>query len=309
MSTIVALESCLITIVNTLVILSIIVNRRLRSITNAFIVNLAIGDLTSGLVVIPLLLVTNLRGRTIDPTYTSSGYVMCQMSICLSITFLFASIFNLMAISLNYYISIFYPFRHEEIVRGRNVIISISVIWISSLLISILPFVGMKKRSNLLASEKGVYCQVSLNVEKRYLAFVCIVAAIPVTVMFFAYLRIFVVARRHQKELNECLSNFCTTDTYNKYLYVTNQSKAAKKILNVIGCFIICWAPLYSIMLIDVSRKDAIDSYIYAGAVLLAFLSAFLNSFVYSAMNKELRMTIWNIIRCRKLGEIHPLSQ
>lgn len=84
---------------NGFVILAVVINKRLRSATNALIVSLAFADLPVGLVIFPLIAVTQKYGPSLQ-----YGRQLCHTTIFLTEVFLSASCLHLLFISVDRYI-------------------------------------------------------------------------------------------------------------------------------------------------------------------------------------------------------------
>ena len=84
---------------NGLVILAVVINKKLRSATNALIVSLAFADLPVGLVIFPLISLTQIYGPNL-----LYGKQLCNTTIFFTEVFLSASCLHLLFISLDRYL-------------------------------------------------------------------------------------------------------------------------------------------------------------------------------------------------------------
>ncbi len=82
---------------NILVILSVFTNRRLRTVTNCFVVSLAVADLCVSILVMPLGIIVEVTGRWLFGSVLCEIWVSCDVMLCT------ASILNLCCISLDRY--------------------------------------------------------------------------------------------------------------------------------------------------------------------------------------------------------------
>uniref|UniRef100_A0A8B9ZBI5 Neuropeptide FF receptor 1 n=1 Tax=Anas platyrhynchos TaxID=8839 RepID=A0A8B9ZBI5_ANAPL len=112
---------------NILVCFIVVKNRQMRTVTNMFILNLAISDLLVGIFCMPTTLVDNLiTGWPFDNT-------MCKMSGLVQGMSVSASVFTLVAIAVERFRCIVHPFRQK--LTLRKALVTISVIWVLALLI------------------------------------------------------------------------------------------------------------------------------------------------------------------------------
>uniref|UniRef100_A0A182NG29 G-protein coupled receptors family 1 profile domain-containing protein n=1 Tax=Anopheles dirus TaxID=7168 RepID=A0A182NG29_9DIPT len=83
---------------NTLVILSVITTRRLRTVTNCFVMSLAVADWLVGIFVMPPAVAVHLMGSW------QLGWILCDIWISLDVLLCTASILSLCAISIDRYV-------------------------------------------------------------------------------------------------------------------------------------------------------------------------------------------------------------
>ncbi|XP_077115263.1 neuropeptide FF receptor 1 isoform X2 [Ranitomeya variabilis] len=112
---------------NMLVCFIVLKNRQMRTVTNMFILNLAISDLLVGIFCMPTTLVDNLiTGWPFDN-------IMCKMSGLVQGMSVSASVFTLVAIAVERFRCIVYPFRQK--LTLRKAIFTIIIIWVLALII------------------------------------------------------------------------------------------------------------------------------------------------------------------------------
>ncbi|XP_067101241.1 neuropeptide FF receptor 1-like [Osmerus mordax] len=102
---------------NTLVCIIVLKNKRMRTVTNIFILNLAIIDLLVGIFCLPITLVDNLiTGWPFDE-------VICKMSGLIKGASVSASVFTLVTIAVDRFRCIIHPFQKKLTLRQAIVII------------------------------------------------------------------------------------------------------------------------------------------------------------------------------------------
>ncbi|KAG8128457.1 hypothetical protein E2320_015306 [Naja naja] len=119
---------------NVMVCLAVYLSRRLRSLTNCFIVSLAFTDLLLGLLVLPF---SALYEITSHEWLLSIAF--CNVYVSLDVMLCTASILNLFIISLDRYYAITAPLRYSTVVTPLRVVIALILIWVVSLMVSFLP--------------------------------------------------------------------------------------------------------------------------------------------------------------------------
>ncbi|KAM5140107.1 neuropeptide FF receptor 1 [Callospermophilus lateralis] len=112
---------------NALVCFIVLKNRHMRTVTNMFILNLAISDLLVGIFCMPTTLVDNLiTGWPFDNATCKMSGLVQGMSVS-------ASVFTLVAIAVERFRCIVHPFREK--LTLRKALVTIVVIWALALLI------------------------------------------------------------------------------------------------------------------------------------------------------------------------------
>ncbi|XP_023288213.1 5-hydroxytryptamine receptor 2A-like, partial [Orussus abietinus] len=116
---------------NILVCLAIVWERRLQNVTNYFLMSLAITDLMVAVLVMPLGILTLVRG------YFPLPAVYCLAWICLDVLFCTASIMHLCTISVDRYLSLRYPMKFGRNKTRRRVTLKIVFVWLLSIAMSL----------------------------------------------------------------------------------------------------------------------------------------------------------------------------
>ncbi|XP_005390121.1 PREDICTED: neuropeptide FF receptor 1 [Chinchilla lanigera] len=112
---------------NALVCFIVLKNRHMRTVTNMFILNLAVSDLLVGIFCMPTTLVDNLiTGWPFDNATCKMSGLVQGMSVS-------ASVFTLVAIAVERFRCIVHPFREKLTLRKS--LVTIAVIWALALLI------------------------------------------------------------------------------------------------------------------------------------------------------------------------------
>ncbi|XP_037946085.1 octopamine receptor Oamb isoform X1 [Teleopsis dalmanni] len=123
---------------NCLVIAAVFCSNKLRSVTNFFIVNLAVADLLVGLAVLPFSATWEVFKVWIF------GDVWCRIWLAVDVWMCTASILNLCAISLDRYVAVTRPVNYPTIMSTKKAKSLIAGIWVLSFVICFPPLVGWK---------------------------------------------------------------------------------------------------------------------------------------------------------------------
>ncbi|XP_037812327.1 octopamine receptor Oamb isoform X1 [Lucilia sericata] len=129
---------------NLLVIAAVFCSNKLRSVTNFFIVNLAVADLLVGLAVLPFSATWEVFKVWIF------GDVWCRIWLAVDVWMCTASILNLCAISLDRYVAVTRPVTYPSIMSTKKAKSLIAGIWVLSFVICFPPLVGWKDQKPML---------------------------------------------------------------------------------------------------------------------------------------------------------------
>ena len=118
---------------NLLVIVSVMRHRKLRVITNYFVVSLALADMLVAIFAMTFNASVELSGRWLF------GYFMCDVWNSLDVFFSTVSILHLCCISVDRYYAIVQPLDYPLIMTNLRLSTMLSVVWCSPTVMSFLP--------------------------------------------------------------------------------------------------------------------------------------------------------------------------
>ncbi|CAH0555699.1 unnamed protein product [Brassicogethes aeneus] len=175
---------------NTLVILAVMTTRRLRTVTNCFVMSLAVADWLVGIFVMPPAVAYSLMG------VWELGWILCDIWVSLDVLLCTASILSLCAISVDRYLAVTQPLSYSRKRRSKRLALTmILVVWLSSALITCPPMFGWYETGK----HDNKECRYNRNT--GYVIFSAMGSFfIPMVVMLYVYAKIScVVAQRHDQ--------------------------------------------------------------------------------------------------------------
>jgi hypothetical protein len=122
---------------NTMVCVTVYRKRRLRTRTNAFIINLTFADLGVVTLCMPFSLITCLSH------HWTLGDVVCHLNGFVNIVFTQTSLLTLTAIAIDKYYAIVWPLRRTMTMRRTVGLIAWT--WLQPIVIAVFPFTGLTK--------------------------------------------------------------------------------------------------------------------------------------------------------------------
>lgn len=251
---------------NILVILSVVCNKQLQTVTNFFIVNLAIADLLLGIIVLPFSASLEVLGCWVF------GRVFCNIWAAVDVLCCTASILSLCMISIDRYIGVKYCLKYPSIMTERKAVAILVLVWVSSVVISVGPLLGWKEPPPVDES----ICRITE--EPGYALFSSLFSFyLPLMVILIMYFRVYVVARRttrsleagvkreRNKSMEVVLRIHCRSVLEDarpasskssknhpfrsslsvRLMKFSREKKAAKTLAIVVGMFILCWLPFF----------------------------------------------------------------
>ncbi|KAL8611172.1 hypothetical protein ACOMHN_064462 [Nucella lapillus] len=183
---------------NLLVIIAFRLDKTLQTVSNYFLLSLAVADLAIGAVSMPLYTVYLLMG------YWPLGALLCDIWLALDYTMSNASVANLIIISFDRYLSVTRPLTYRAKRTPRRAGVMICTAWIISVLLWtpwIFAWPHIEGQRNVPDTE----CYIQFLKTNRYMSIFTAMAAfyIPVAIMFVVYLRIYRETRKRQKDLSQ----------------------------------------------------------------------------------------------------------
>ncbi|XP_005380489.1 PREDICTED: melatonin receptor type 1B [Chinchilla lanigera] len=275
---------------NLLVVLSVLTNRRLRNAGNLFLVSLALADLVVAFYPYPLtLLAIFYDGWALGEAHCKASAFVMGLSVI-------GSVFNITAIAINRYCYICHSVAYHRICRHWHVPVYISLIWLLTL-VALVPnfFVGS------LEYDPRIYsCTFIQTASAQYtMAVVVIHFLLPIAVVIFCYLRIWVLVLQARRKAK----------SENKLCIRPSDVRSFLTMFVVFVIFAICWAPLNCIGLVVAINPEQMAPQIPEGlfvtSYFLAYFNSCLNAIIYGLLNQNFRReykrilsSLWTPQRC-----------
>uniref|UniRef100_A0A8C5GJL9 Gastrin/cholecystokinin type B receptor n=1 Tax=Gouania willdenowi TaxID=441366 RepID=A0A8C5GJL9_GOUWI len=315
---------------NSLIIAVLLRNRRMRTVTNLFLLSLAVSDLMVSLVCIPFTLIPNLMRDFVF------GIGICKLVMYFMGVSVSVSTFNLVAISLERYSAICNPLTSRTWQTKSHAARVITVTWVASFILMLpYPISSTLKQFTRLNNSTGHMCRLvwpkDTIQQSWYVSLLLMLFLIPGIIMMTAYglislelyrgIRFELSSWKSSRERQPSTGSIKPGDSDGCYLQ-PNSSRSnlmAKKrvirMLLVIVClFFLCWTPVFV-----VNAWQAFDrrsAYRLTGAPisfihLLSYTSACVNPIIYCFMNKRFRQGMLATFRdcCGRAAAGGPLER
>uniref|UniRef100_UPI001EAF74A4 adenosine receptor A2b-like n=1 Tax=Oncorhynchus gorbuscha TaxID=8017 RepID=UPI001EAF74A4 len=176
---------------NFLVCLAVNRNRKLRTVTNYFLVSLSVADIFVGVLAIPCAVLTDLG----QPRH---NLPLCLLLLSVLIVLTQSSILSLLAVAAERYVAILLPLQYQRIVSPRNARLALILTWCLALFSGSIPLMGW--HGPLPPSGACLFtCVVNLSYMVYFNFLGCVL--VPLVVMFIIYGHIFLTVRQQLRRI------------------------------------------------------------------------------------------------------------
>ena len=291
---------------NVAVAYAFIFYKKLRtSVTNYFVISLAISDiLTSGIVV------TFHLDATRKSHLWTHGEFLCNLYTTMYLLAVPSSIINLCAVTVDRYLVLKMPLRYNSLMTPRRAVLIICCLWVYAIVWACLPVMGWKQ--DLPAVENG-FCY--FNSTKEYnIAVNVFNFFLPMIFMAVFWSLIFAIVRQHRKRFqrierslslntNESLNSSNGDVAHASSPISPKMEKRERKRLRrnvrgsryigfIVVLFYFCWFPYVTLSLVGNLCKTCSGYFDYElpdAFLALGFLNSALNPFLYPFHDKHFK--------------------
>lgn len=263
----------LIVIENITVLLALWRNKRFHSRMYFLIGNLALSDLLAGVAY-----VVNIFTSGRNTFFLSPGqWLLREGSMFVALS---ASTFSLLAIGIERHMTMVRLRPCETAGRGRLLAL-LGACWAVSVLLSALPSLGWN------CLDRVHTCSTVLPLyDKSYIAFCISVFTALLAAIVVLYVRIYQLVTSSGRRVSSRPSD--------------RSLALLRTVVIVLGVFVACWAPLFSLLLLDVgcSPEQCPILYKVDWFIALAVLNSALNPLIYTFSSREMRTAFLRVLCC-----------
>lgn len=279
---------------NTLVILAVYRNRRLRTTTNLYIIALAGSDLTCSVIEMPLTSVTLITGQWIF------GDAVCQIEAFVDIFVTYVSPATIGLTAFNRYVRIVKPIRYNKIFSPRRSKLMLALVWF--LLFCYIIIARSTGWQDFVFTPGYSTCILGHLSELRklihYISLGLFCFLIPLVISSYSYFKVFQKIHGHNLMITPQLQK-----SLNRARVTLNEIKMSKSLFFVVASIFICWVPFWVILITERFSLSPLSRDVQMLTVLFLFLSSTINPFIYTFTNRAFRreflkiMFTWNPTR------------
>uniref|UniRef100_A0A672FB77 Neuropeptide FF receptor 2 n=1 Tax=Salarias fasciatus TaxID=181472 RepID=A0A672FB77_SALFA len=282
-------------------------SKNMRTVTNLFILNLAISDLLVGIFCMPTTLVDNII------TGWPFGSVLCKLSGMVQGISVSASVFTLVAIAVDRFRCIVYPFKQKLTIATSKLIIII--IWVLAVSImcpsGVMLQVTKEQRVRIVLGRNNetrpfYWCRENWpNQEMRKIYTTVLFTNIylaPLSLIVIMYARIGatlfktpIPPSRGSRSGSRDGSEKNKLSMESRHTISRKKKRVIMMLLVVALLFILSWLPLWTLMMLSdyasltEHQYRVINIYVYPFAHWLAFFNSSVNPIIYGFFNENFR--------------------
>ncbi|XP_035731002.1 tachykinin-like peptides receptor 86C [Vespa mandarinia] len=280
---------------NIIVMWIVLAHRRMRTVTNYFLVNLSLADLMMSLLNCAFNFIFLLNSSW------PFGAIYCIINNFVAHVTVASSVFTLVVISFDRYMAIMHPLKRH--MSRRRTILTLILIWaISSILAIPNLLYSTTKQKRYLNGKTRISCFLAwpdggyLNSKTGYfynLLFLSMTYLIPIVVMAICYT---LMGRKLWG------SKFIGELTHNQKESMKSKRKVVKMFISIVTIFAICWFPYQGFFIFIYHYQDFIQTsyvqHVYLSFYWLAMSNSMVNPIIYYWMNNRFRV-YFQLIICK----------
>ncbi|XP_067117061.1 adenosine receptor A2a-like [Osmerus mordax] len=276
---------------NLLVCLAVIRNRKLRTVTNYFLVSLAVADLFVGLLAIPCAVLTGLG-------IPHHNLPVCLLLLSVLIVLTQSSVLSLLAVAAERYVAILLPLQYQRIMSPRNARLALGLTWALALVSGAVPLMGWHD-----SPPPSGFCIFTCVVNMSYMVyfnfFGCVL--LPLVVMFGIYGRIFITVRQHLRRIADLRGLAGQgAGAGARPLRMRSERRKATSLFLILFLFMLCWLPLHCINCVLLLCPSCnVPLPVSLAAILLSHANSALNPLLYAYRMRSFRHTLKMMCLCQ----------
>ncbi|XP_073952889.1 tachykinin-like peptides receptor 86C isoform X2 [Choristoneura fumiferana] len=277
---------------NTLVIWIVLAHRRMRTVTNCFLVNLAIADL----------LMATLNGAPnfvfLVTAHWPFGAITCTASNFTANLTVSAGVFTLVAITVDRYVAIVKPLQHRlsrKVARA-----ALLTVWCASALLALPSLLYSDTYKKQYINGEREICFIkwpdgsypTSRADYCYnLVFLAVTYVAPMSVMVWAYARMGATLRG--RAIGEC--------THHQMQVVRAKRKVVRMFVLVVVVFALCWLPYHAYFVLVYHHQRLasapVAQHVYLLFYWLAMANSMFNPLIYYWMSNKFRI-YFRVVLC-----------
>lgn len=252
-------------------------NHHLRTISNMFIVGLAVSDILMSIICMPLSLMTLIHSRWMYNSF------VCHLHGFSVFTLGLASLHMMALVSINRYFCILKTSKYPRLFSKKRTLLYICLVWANAFIGTLPPFFfGVGGYS---FQPGKAMCLYEFEANIPFTAFIEVVyIGLPLSLIAFCYASVFKAVYRNNRVF---AANGASPDTLRANV---KETKVTKTLAVVFLGFASCWTPVSVIDYIDaINGKPVLARQVYLMYGFLVYISSMINPIIYGITSRSFR--------------------
>ena len=277
---------------NTFTFITIVSQRKLRTIDNSFLASFAFSSLLLAILLMLPLIVSGLT------TYWPFGTVFCNLSYSFSIFLSSASVLHVLAIGICRFTIVAYPLTYHYILTKKITIAMFCYIWLQPFAVAFLPYVAWR---NITETFDNKYCNqetlIMQHIEYESVYSIIVVAinfALSCVIIVILYIFIFGMAYNQRRRLINTAASFNFNIENRKYNICTSLIHGI-----TMTVYIISWVIFHTLSLVVISQGSHLSKTLQPFldtasliSVFLIFTNLSICPFIYGLLTLDIRLAM-----------------
>ncbi|KAK9977312.1 hypothetical protein ABG768_019133 [Culter alburnus] len=274
---------------NALVIYVILRYAKMKTVTNIYILNLAVADVLF-MLSLPFIAIQ------LAVVHWPFGAALCRVVMTVDSLNQFTSIFCLMVMSIDRYFAVVHPIKSTKWRRPHVAKTINLVVWLVSLIVN-LPVVIY---SGLITNPDGCYCTIVWPEpqEAYYTAFMFYTFFlgffVPLIVICLCYLFIIIKVKS---------SGIRVSSSKRRH----SEKKVTRMVSIVVAVFVFCWLPFYIFNVTSVTGTISTTPFLrsmFAFVVVLGYANSCANPILYAFLSENFKKSFQNVLCLKKADDV-----
>ena len=279
-----------------LVFFAVYRNQRLRTLTNLFVVALAVSDILISICCMPFTITTLIRGRWIF------GENVCRFQGFAMFTLAMVALLTMGIIAISRYFCVVKPQKFIVLFNRRRIFMYIAAVWCAALVGSVPPL--LFETGGYKFQPAKAMCMYTFDTNIAYTIFIeCAYISAPLILITFCYVKVFYTV----SQTNQVFSH---ENNPQQLRANVEEAKVTKTLAAVMAGFAFCWLPICIMDYIDAARGGPTlprQAYLIYG--FLAYLSSAINPVIYGLMNRHFRREYKAILKKVLCLQSYPCAE
>ena len=269
---------------NLLVFLALYRNRRLRNITNLYVLSLAVADVTVATFLFPF------KAIACGLRRWPFGYNFAQFVGCIQLLWIGASVCTLILTALNRYFCVVKPQRYSIYFSRMKATLSIILVW---LVMCVISFAVAFSSQFVYIWNPNVPMFRIETAKAGNITYSCF-GLLSISIVVYGYGSVYRVILRHNNAVAPSLQGANSSGAVR-----AQEIKSCRVLFATVFGFCTIWFPWICLSMLEYGFNISIPSVALSIAMLSTSISAWINPVIYGVMNRAMRREFQNILLCR----------